>query len=144
MIVTAAATCATVTVAVPDLLATVPVMVTVPFATAVTRPLGLTVAIALLDELQLAVWPATGLPLASVGAAVSWAVAPNEAMLVVGGVTVTALTTWATLTVAVPDLPPALPVMVTGPPLATAVTRPVVLTVATEVFDDGPGHGTAR
>ena len=48
----------------------------------------------------------------------------------VAGDTVTALNSWATVTVAVPEADPAVAVIV-AVPLATAVTRPVALTVAT-------------
>jgi hypothetical protein len=87
------------------------------------------------DDVHATVCPGTRLPLASSGAAVNCTVSLKDAKVDVVGVTVTAVTRWATVTAAVPDTPPIAAVIV-ALPLATAVTRPVLLTVATAASDD--------
>lgn len=70
-------------------------------------------------------------------------VVPPFAIEMTAGETETLVTTGATtVTVAVPDCPSLLAVIVTGPPTATAVTRPAPETVATPLFDDD--HVTTR
>ena len=73
--------------------------------------------------------PATGCPLASAASAARRSVSPVTTVSA-AGVTVTALTSWATVTVALPDAEPAVAVIV-AVPLPAAVTSPDALTVAT-------------
>ena len=56
---------------------------------------------------------------------------PSDASVSAAGVTATSLTTWSTVTDAVPETPPTFAVIV-AVPLATAVTTPDAPTVATE------------
>src|SRR5690349_6830035 len=67
----------TVMEAVPDLPSLVAVMVTPPAALAVTSPLELTLATVLLLDVQVTVFPVSGVPLASRGVAVSCCVPPG-------------------------------------------------------------------
>src|SRR5207244_3417972 len=78
----------TVTAAVPLLPSLVAVIGAEPAATPVTRPLPLTVATAVLPLAHVTTRPASGLPFASFGVAMSCTVAPTDT-LGVGGVTVT-------------------------------------------------------
>ena len=86
--------------------------------------------------------PVNGLPFASFGVAVSWTV-PPAGTLAVAGVTVTDATgTGVTVMDDVPLWPSLVAVIVAGPPAATPITSPVLLTVATDVlFED---HVTVR
>jgi len=116
---------------VPVLVSLVAVIVTgPPTATPVTKPVVPTVATepSLVD--QVTVRPVSTLPLTSVRVAVSCCVAPTTKLAVVG-VTVT-VATGASVTVIedVPVLVSLVAVIVTGPPAATAVTRPLASTVA--------------
>ncbi len=69
-------------------------------------------------------------PFASNAPADSRTVSPRAPRLAVSGVTVTELTAWATVTAALPEADPEVAVTV-ALPLATAVTSPDALTVAT-------------
>src|SRR2546428_1436038 len=120
----------TVTAAVPFLPSLVAVIVAAPAATPVTSPLPFTVATAGLSLAHVTVRPASGVPFASSGVAVSWTVNPacTEGA---GGLTITDATgTKITVTAAVPLWPSLVAVMVAAP-AATPVTRPLPLTVAT-------------
>src|SRR5213080_2136811 len=129
----ATGTLATVTDAVPLCPSLVAVIVAAPGATAVTRPLPLTVATALFPLAHVITRPPRAFPLASCGVAVSCTVCPCG-IVTVGGVTATAATgTLATVTDAVP-LCPSLVAVIVAAPGATAVTRPLPLTVATALF----------
>jgi hypothetical protein len=116
----------------------VAVIVAVPAPTAVTVtaiPLGpvagLTVSTAVLLDVQSTVRPASTLPFASFVTAVSGWVLPTT-MGVVGAESVTELTgAGVTVIEDVPLTPSLVAVIVTGPPVATAVTRPLTSTVAT-------------
>jgi hypothetical protein len=103
-----------------------------PAATAVTRPLASTDATALLLELHVTTRPVSTLLATSRSVAVScWVgVIPTTRLAEVGD-TVTVLT-GASVTVNedVPVIVSLVAVIVTGPPAATAVTRPVALTLA--------------
>jgi hypothetical protein len=92
---------------------------------------GLTVSTAGLLEVQPTVRPTSTLPFASFVTAVSGCVLPTT-MGVVGEERVTVFT-GASVTVIedVPLAPSLVAVIVTGPPTATAVTRPFAFTVAT-------------
>lgn len=128
----------TVTVAVPVLPPLAAVIVALPAAAAVTSPelLTETTLLLLLDHVMLR--PASTLPFASLSVAVSCAVPPTTRLVVVG-VTVTEDTAAgdaaATVTWAVPLMPP-LDAEMMAAPTATAVTTPLVDTVAILVFED--------
>jgi hypothetical protein len=121
----------------PGAVSLVAVIVAVPTPTAVTVVLpfaelaGLTVSTAMLLETQLTVRPVRTLLAASLVAAVSDCVPPTT-IGVVGEESVT-VATGASVTVMeeVPVFPSLVAVIVTGPPAATAVTRPLPSTVAT-------------
>ena len=74
MLTDATGTRLTVTPALPLLPSLVAVTVAEPAATAVTPPVPLTVATAVLLELHVMVRPASGLPAESLGVAVNWPV----------------------------------------------------------------------
>ena len=122
----------TVIEAVPLFPSLVAVMMTGPPTTLpVTRPLASTVAMFASLLVQVTVRPVSGLPLASLGVAVSCRVVPAT-MLPVAGETATDATGMAMTVIADVALCPSLEaVIVIGPPTATPVTRPVALTVAT-------------
>src|SRR5436309_9754194 len=123
----------TVTLAVPLCPSLVAVIVAAPGATALTRPLPLTVATAVFPLAHVITRPPRAFPLASCGVAVSCTVCPCG-IVTAGGVTATAATgTLATVTDAVP-LCPSLVAVIVAAPGATAVTRPLPLTVATALF----------
>ncbi len=104
-----------------------------PAPTPVTSPLLETVAIAVLPLAQVTTRPESGLPLASLGVAVSCTVAPC-ATDAVAGVTLTDATgTAMTLIVAVPLLPSLVAVIV-AEPAPTPVTSPLASTVTTTVL----------
>jgi hypothetical protein len=136
--------CVTVTVAEPLLPPLLAVMVAVPAATAVTRPLDDTVAIAVLELAQVNVTPLIVVPFWSFAVAASCALAPGS-RLTVAGVTAMVVRTGAggaTLTVEDalgevladgPDVAPLLAVMA-AEPAPTPVTRPLAETVATDGF----------
>jgi len=120
----------TVTLAVPFLPSLEAVIVAVPAATAVTRPLLFTPATAALLVAHVTARPESVFPPASFVVAVSCTVWPTCA-LAVAGLTVTDATG---TTVTVIDAPPACPSLVAvmvAAPVATALTRPLLLTVAT-------------
>src|SRR6266568_3210101 len=112
----------------------VAVIVATPAATPDTTPLELTVATAVLLLDQLMTRPESGVPLASFGVAVRGTVCPT-CTLADAGVTAT-VATGALLTVmlALPLWPSLVAVMV-AEPVATAVTSPLELTVATAPFE---------
>ena len=111
----------------------VAVMVALPAATPVTRPLPFTVACAVLSLDQVTTRPVSGVPPPSLGVAVSWTVLPTLT-LAGAGVTVTEATgTPVTVITEVPVLPSQVAVM-SAPPAATPDTRPLPLTVASAVL----------
>jgi ABC-type amino acid transport system permease subunit len=130
---------------VPVFVSLVAVIVTgPPAATAVTKPVLLTVATAVLLELHVTARPVSTLPLTSVSVAVSCCVGViPKTRLAEDGLTVTALT-GASVTVIedVPVLVSLVAVIVTGPPAATPVTRPIASTVATALLLED--HVTVR
>src|SRR5438874_6440923 len=126
----ATGTLATVTDAVPLCPSLVAVIVAAPGATAVTRPLPLTVATALFPLAHVITRPPRAFPLASCGVAVSCTVCPCG-IVTAGGVTATAATgTLATVTDAVP-LFPSLVAVIVAAPTATPRTMPLPSTLAT-------------
>jgi hypothetical protein len=126
----------TVRVVLPGIAPNLAVMIAVPAATAVASPLLFTVATDVLDELQ------TTRPF------ISWLVpseyAPEAAncwvtptgMLGLTGVTdMEDRVAEVTMRVVAPEIVPELAVMI-GVPAATALARPIPLTVATDVLDE--------
>ena len=89
----------TVRLATPLIPSLVAVIVTVPAATAVARPLALTVATAVLLLLHVTVRPGRAFPAASFGVAVNGCVAPTLTVAVAG----------VTCTEATGDIPPSPP-----------------------------------
>src|SRR5207237_230606 len=105
----------TVTLAVPLCPSLVAVIVAAPGATALTRPLPLTVATAVFPLAHVITRPPRAFPLASCGVAVSCTVCPCG-IVTAGGVTATAATgTLATVTDAVPLCPSLVAVIVAAP-----------------------------
>jgi hypothetical protein len=126
----------TVKVAVPDLPLKVAVMVAVPAALAVARPLLATVAVAVLDELQVTcvviVWVVES---EYVPVAVNCWVVPATLVAVAGVTAIEDRVAAVTVRAAVPDLPLKVAVMVTAP-AALAVARPLLVIVALVVLDE--------
>src|SRR5207247_318109 len=123
----------TLTLAVPLLPSLVAVIVIgPPRAFPVTRPFPSTMAIVALLVCHVTTRPLSGLPVASLGVAVSWTV-PFTCTLAVGGATSTVATgaEAETVTAAVPLFPSLVAVMVTGPPTVFPVTIPPAFTSAT-------------
>src|SRR2546426_601136 len=123
----------TLTLAVPLLPSLVAVIVIgPPRAFPVTRPFPSTMAIVALLVCHVTTRPLSGLPLASLGVAVSCVLAPTST-LAAGGATSAAATgaEAETVTAAVPLFPSLVAVMVTGPPTVFPVTIPPAFTSAT-------------
>jgi hypothetical protein len=112
-------------------------MVVVPAATAVTMPLLFTVATDALEELQVTcVLISRLVPSEYVQVAVNCWVAPTALVAVVGDTpTEDNVTAAGTVRVLLSDIPPREAVMVVVP-AATAVTMPLLFTVATDVLDE--------
>src|SRR5437773_4391518 len=104
-----------------------------PDATPLTSPLPFTLAIALLLDCQVTTRPVNGLPLASLGVAVSCTVLPT-ATPAVAGVTVTDATGTAVTVMAAVPLWPSLVAVIVAEPATFPVTSPVPVTVATGVL----------
>ena len=119
----------TVTVAVPDFPSLVAVMVALPGATPLTTPVADTVAMDPLLVVQAIARPVSVVPFASFVVAVSAVVARTKTVAVAGATVTVATGGSVTVTVAVPDLPSLVAVMVTVPG-ATPLTTPVADTVA--------------
>ena len=123
----------TVKLAVPDLPLKAAVMVAVPAALAVARPLLATVAVVVLEELQVTceviVWVVES---EYVPVATNCWVVPATLVAVAGVTAMEDRVTAVTVRVAVPDLPLKAAVMV-AEPAATAVARPLLLIVAADV-----------
>src|SRR2546423_879600 len=129
----ATGTWVTVTDAVPLFPSLVAVIVAEPGVTPTTSPAPLTVATDVLLLDQETVRPESAAPFASLGVAVSWTVCPAWTVAV-GGVTSTVATgTLVTVIDAVP-LFPSLVAVIVAEPATTPVTRPVGLTMATDVL----------
>src|SRR5439155_436073 len=126
----ATATCTTVMAEVPLCPSEVAVIVAAPASFAVTSPLELTVAAAVLLDVQVTTRPDSGFPAASLGVAVSCTVLPSSTLADAGVTATVATGTGGTVILAVP-LCPSLVAVIVAPPVATAVTRPLEPTVAT-------------
>ena len=103
-----------------------------PAPTPVTRPPSSTTATSVSLDAHSKSVPTTGCALASVASAASRSVSPATSVSA-AGVSAMVLTSWATVTVALPDTEPAVAVIV-AVPSPTAVTSPDALTVPTMVL----------
>ena len=121
----------TVTVHEADLPPAVAVMVTVPTAFAVTTPLELTVATLVLELFHVTV-PLDAFDGETVALIV--VVEPTSTLVEVGLTVIAVTTGFVTVTLQVADLP-SQEAVITAVPAALAVTTPVLLTVATDVFE---------
>ena len=126
----ATGTFATVTAADPFLPSLVAVIVTLPAAMAVARPVDDTVAADGFELDHVIARPASTVPAASCVVAVSCTVAPTRMFATLGATATEATGTLDTVTVAVPVWPSLAAVMV-AVPSATPLTRPAPSTVAT-------------
>jgi hypothetical protein len=129
----ATGTCTTVIADVPLCPSLVAVIVAVPATFPVTSPLALTVATDVLLLAQVTLRPLSGLPFPSFGVAVSWTVLPSFTDADAGATVTDATGTKVTVIVAVPLLPSLVAVMV-AEPAAAPVTRPLLVTLATDVL----------
>src|SRR5436853_1114458 len=131
----------TVMAAVPLFPSLVALIVMEPGVTPLTRPLLLAVAAAVLELDHVTVRPESGFPPASLGVPVSWTVWPacTEA---VAGVTSTDATGSGVTVIAEVPLFPSLVAVIVAEPGVTPETRPLLLTVATDVL--GLDHVTVR
>ena len=126
----------TVRVVLPDIVPEVAVIVAVPAETAVARPLLLTVAIDVLDELQVTdtliswVVPSENVPVAEN----CW-VTPLGMVGLAGVTAMEERVAEVTVRVVLPETVPEVAVMV-AVPAAMAVANPLLLTVDTDVSDD--------
>jgi hypothetical protein len=118
----------TVIAPVPLLPSLVAVIVAEPAATPVTNP-PLTVATPALLVVQVTTRPVSAFPLASLGVAVSWTVCPTVTVAEAGLTLTDATGTGVTVIDDVPLCPSLVAVMV-AEPVATPVTNPLPLTVA--------------
>src|SRR2546426_637089 len=101
-----------------------------PAATPVTTPLPFTDARAGMLLAHVTVRPVSTLPLASLVVAINFTVCPTCTVAVAGDTVTEATGTGLTVMAAVPLWPSLVAVMMTGPPTATPVTRPLPFTVA--------------
>jgi hypothetical protein len=126
----------TVIAVVPVFVSLVAVIVALPAATAVTKPLALTEAMAGLELDHVTTRPVSTLPLASRVVAESCTVAPTTRLDDVGATVTDATGTGAGALTVIADEPtcPSLDAVTDTLPAATAVTSPEVETVAIPVF----------
>jgi len=126
----------TVMVVLPEILPEVAVMVAVPAATAVARPLLLTVATDGLDELQMTCGVTSWfVPSEYVPEAANCGVNPTGMLRSAGVTEMEDRVAWVTVRAVLPETVPEVAVMV-AVPAATAVARPLLITVATDVLDE--------
>src|SRR6266566_395335 len=111
----------------------VEVIVADPATTPLTRPLELTVATDVLLLDQVIVRPVSGVPLASLGVAVSCTVCPA---VTVGDAGLTVTDATGTLVTVIADVPvfPSLVAVIVAEPATTPLTRPLAFTLATDVL----------
>jgi hypothetical protein len=119
----------------PDAPSATAVMVADPFASAVTRPDELTVAMLSSDDDQANILPTIVLSSASHALAVSCTVSPNETRVSLAGVTSTVAASWSTVIEAEPETDAA-EAATEAVPVPTAVTSPELLTVTTPSSDE--------
>jgi hypothetical protein len=126
----------TVRVLLPEMVPEVAVMVTVPAATAVARPLLSTVAINVLDELQMTcVLISKPAPFEKAPEAVNWGVNPTGTLGLAVVTDIKDRTAGSTVRFVLPKIVPEVAVMVTVPG-AMAVAKPLRSTVANDVLDE--------
>ena len=106
-------------------------IVAVPFATAVTTPSSSTVATEASSDVHAKAALAIALPFASRASADRRSASLSALNMPPSGDTITALTSWATVTAALPEAEPAVALIV-AVPFASAVTCPEASTAATE------------
>ena len=112
------------------------VIIVVPTETAATRPLLLTVATDISDELQATCVVISKLvPSEYVPVAVNCWVTPTGMLGLAGVTAMEDRVAEVTVRAALPETIPEVAVMIVAP-AATAVARPLLLTVATNVFDE--------
>ncbi len=131
----------TVSTAVPDLVSDVAVIVALPAPIAVTTPVALTVATAVLELVQVTTRPVSTLLEASRATAVACVLSPI-ATVGAANVTVTVATGSAVTEMSAVPLWPSLVAVIVAVPTASDVTRPLAFTVATAVLE--LLHVTAR
>src|SRR5437773_949325 len=129
----ATGTCTTVMADVPLCASLVAVIVAAPASFAVTSPLELTVAAAVLLEVHVTTRPDSGFPFTSLGVAVNCTVLPSSTLADAGVTATVATGTGVTVILAVP-LCPSLVAVIVAAPVATAVTSPVEFTLAVAVL----------
>jgi hypothetical protein len=126
----------TVSVVVPEILPEVAVMLVAPAVTAVARPLLLTVATEVLDELQLTCEVKSWLvPSENVPVAANCPVLCRGVLGLAGVIDREPKVAEVTVSPVFPEILPEVAVMV-AVPVATAVARPLLLTVTTKLFDE--------
>jgi hypothetical protein len=126
----------TVRVVFPEILPEVAVMVAVPAPTAVARPLLFTVATDVLGELQVTCVVISWLvPSEYVPEAVNCLVTPTGTLGLAGVTDIDDRIAGVTVRVVFPEILPEVAVMV-AVPAPTAVARPLLFTVATDVLDE--------
>ena len=126
----------TVRVLLPEVIPEVAVMVAVPWAMAVARPLLSTVATDVLDELQMTCELRSKLaPLEKAPEAVNCGVNPTGTLGLAVVTDMEDKAAWSTARVVLPVIVPEVAVMI-AVPWATAVARPLLSTVATDVLDE--------
>ena len=130
----ATGTAVTVSMAPPLWPSLVAVIVAVPTASDVTRPLALTVATAVLELLHVIARPLSTLFAASRVTAVACVVLPAVTEVAASDTLTVATGTAVTVSTAPPLWPSLAPVIVTVP-TASVVTSPLLLTVAMAVFE---------
>ena len=126
----------TVRVALPEMLPNLAVMAAVPAATAVTRPLLVTVAAVVFDEPQVTcVVMSKFVPSEYVPVAVNCGVSPTGMLGLAGVTDMEDRIAEVTVSVALPEMLPNVAVIF-AVPATTAVASPLLLTVAADVFDE--------
>ena len=126
----------TVRVLFPEIIPEVAVMVAVPAATAVARPLPLTVATDVLDELQVTCVVTSRLvPSEYAPEAANCCVTPTGMLGLTGVTEMEDRVAEVTVRVVLPEIVPEAAVMV-AVPAAKAVAKPVLLTVATDGLEE--------
>jgi hypothetical protein len=126
----------TVRAALPETIPEVAVMIVAPAATAVARPLLLTVATNVFDELQVTCVVILKLvPSEYAPVAVNCWVTPTGMLGLAGVTDIDERVAEVTVRVVLPEILPEMAVMV-AVPAEKAVARPPLLTVATNVFDE--------
>lgn len=128
-------------IAFPDLPSLVALTTTNPADTAVTSPLGLTVAFEMSDDAQVGGGPGNGSPVGDSVRAVSCSAVPAGIVAATGVTSTESTLIRTTVSAVAPCCPSLVAVTVTGP-AATPVTWPLALTMALVVSE--LDHDTVR